>query len=144
MITICKTVLSGAAPARIREQTEGLASGWLRDLAVKLAGDPALTVSVITHEDSTQELEVLRTGPPHHTERPSTAPGSPASPDGPCPLPNLPTSRTPSRWSAPSSWTTPLPEALRQQRPDRLPPLDPPVTAGPDVPQRPAQAGQHG
>ena len=23
MITICKTVLSGAAPARIREQTEG-------------------------------------------------------------------------------------------------------------------------
>ena len=69
MITICKTVLSGAAPARIREQTEGLASGWLRDLAVKLAGDPALTVSVITHEDSTQELEVLRTGPPHHTEQ---------------------------------------------------------------------------
>jgi hypothetical protein len=69
MITICETVLSGAAPARIREQTEGLASGWLPDLAVKLAGDPALTVSVITHEDSTQELEVLRTGPPHHTEQ---------------------------------------------------------------------------
>ena len=68
MITICKTVLSGAAPARIREQTEELESGWLRDLAVKLAGDSALTVSVITHEDSTQELEVLRTGPPHHTE----------------------------------------------------------------------------
>jgi hypothetical protein len=69
MITICKTVLSGAAPAVIREQTEGLASGGLRDLAVKLAGDPALTVSVITREDSTQELEVLRTGPPHHTEQ---------------------------------------------------------------------------
>jgi hypothetical protein len=69
MITICKTVLSGAAPARIRERTEGLASGWLRDLAVKLAGDPALTVSVITHEDGTQELEVLRTGPPYHTEQ---------------------------------------------------------------------------
>ena len=68
MITICKTVLSGAAPAQIRAQTEGLASGGLRDLAVKLAGDPALTVSVITHEDSTQELEVLRSGPPHHTE----------------------------------------------------------------------------
>ena len=92
MITICKTVLSGAAPARIREQTEGLESGWLRDLAVKLAGDSALTVSVITHEDSTQELEVLRTGPPHQP----------------------------------------------------LPPLGPPVTAGPDVPQRVAQAGQHG
>jgi hypothetical protein len=54
MITICKTVLSGAAPAWIREQTEGLASGGLRDLAVKLAGDPALTVSVITLQDGTQ------------------------------------------------------------------------------------------
>jgi hypothetical protein len=69
MITICKTVLSGATPAWIREQTEGLASGSLRDLAVKLAGDPALTVSVITREDGTQELEVLHTGPPHHTEQ---------------------------------------------------------------------------
>ena len=69
MITICKTVLSGAAPARIREQTEGLESGWLRDLAVKLAGDPALTVSVITYDDGTQELEVLHTGPPHRTEQ---------------------------------------------------------------------------
>ncbi|HMI27958.1 MAG TPA: hypothetical protein VK594_26035 [Streptosporangiaceae bacterium] len=69
MITICKTVLSGATPARIREQTEGLASGSLRDLAVKLAGDPALTVSVITREDGTQELEVLHSGPPHHTEQ---------------------------------------------------------------------------
>ena len=67
MITICKTILSGAAPARIREQTEGLAPGWLRDLAVKLAGDPALTVSVITRDDGTQELEVLHSGPPHHT-----------------------------------------------------------------------------
>jgi hypothetical protein len=69
MITICKTVLSGATPARIREQTGRLASGWLGDLAVKLAGDPALTVSVITHEDGTQELEVLHTGRPHHTEQ---------------------------------------------------------------------------
>ena len=32
MITICKTVLSGALPAVIREQTEGLASGGLRDV----------------------------------------------------------------------------------------------------------------
>jgi hypothetical protein len=69
MITICKAVLSGSAPARIREQTEGLEPGWLRDLAVKLAGDPTLTVSVITDEDGTQELEVLHTGPPHHTEQ---------------------------------------------------------------------------
>ena len=69
MITISKAVLSGSAPARIREETEGLESGWLRDLAVKLAGDPALTVSVITREDGTQELEVLHSGPPHHTEQ---------------------------------------------------------------------------
>ena len=110
MITICKTVLSGAAPARIREQTEGLESGWLRDLAVKLAGDSALTVSVITHEDSTQELEVLRTGPPHHTEETIDSARFTRQPGRTCPSPNLPTSRTPSRWSAPSSWTTPLPE----------------------------------
>jgi hypothetical protein len=56
MITISKAVLSGSAPTRIREQTEGLESGWLRDLAVKLAGDPTLTVSVITLQDGTQEL----------------------------------------------------------------------------------------
>ena len=69
MITICKAILSGAKPAQIREQTEGFIPGWLRDLAVKLAGDPALTVSVITREDGTQELEVLHSGPPHHTEQ---------------------------------------------------------------------------
>jgi len=68
MITICKAILSGAKPAQIREQTEGLIPGWLRDLAVKLAGDPTLTVSVITYQDGAQELEVLHTGPPHHTE----------------------------------------------------------------------------
>jgi hypothetical protein len=69
MIAICKAVLSGSAPARIREQTAGLEPGWLRDLAVKLAGDPSLTVLVITLQDGTQELEVLHTGPPHHTEQ---------------------------------------------------------------------------
>ena len=69
MIVICKAILSGSTPAQIRDQTEGLSPGWLRDLAVKLAGDPALTVSVITDEDGTQELEVLNTGPPHHTEQ---------------------------------------------------------------------------
>jgi hypothetical protein len=33
-----------------------------------LAADPDLTVSVITYSDGRQELEVLHTGPPHHTE----------------------------------------------------------------------------
>jgi len=47
----------------------GLIPGWLRDLAVKLAGDPALTVSVITYQDGAAELEVLHTGPPHDTEQ---------------------------------------------------------------------------
>src|SRR5579859_1099197 len=69
MIAICKVTLSGSAPDRIREQTEGLESGCLRDLAVKLASDSALTVSVITYADGRQELEVLHTGPPHHTEQ---------------------------------------------------------------------------
>ena len=68
MITISKAILSGAAPDRIREQTPGLESGGLRDLAVKLAGEPDLTVSVITYADGRQELEVLHTGPPHHTD----------------------------------------------------------------------------
>ena len=129
MITICKTVLSGAAPARIREQTEGLASGGLRDLAVKLAGDPALTVSVITHEDSTQELEVLRSGPPHHTEQSIDSGRFTRQPGQTLPIAEPPDVQDAS-----------APVTLRQQSL----PLDPPVTAGPDVPQRVAQAGQHG
>ncbi len=64
MITISKVTLSGSEPARIREQTEGLAPAGLRDLAVKLAADPALMVSVITYADGTQELEVLHVVPP--------------------------------------------------------------------------------
>ena len=68
MKTICKTILSGAAPGQIRDEASGLASAPLRDLAVKLAADPDLTVSVITYSDGRQELEVLHTGPPHHTE----------------------------------------------------------------------------
>ena len=64
MITIRKAVLSGSAPARIRDETAGLASAPLRDLALRLAADPALTVSVISYEDGRQELEVLHTGPP--------------------------------------------------------------------------------
>jgi hypothetical protein len=69
VITICKTVLSGTTPEQIREQTEGLAPARLRDLAVRLAEQPELTVSVITYDDGTQELEVLHTGPPCRTER---------------------------------------------------------------------------
>ena len=68
MIKICKTVLSGASPGHIREQTEGLAPAQLRELAVQLAADPDLTVSVITYDDGRAELEVLHTGPPHRTE----------------------------------------------------------------------------
>jgi len=68
VIKICKTILSDAAPGHIREQTEGLAPAQLRELAVQLAADPELTVSVITYDDGRQELEVLHTGPPHRTE----------------------------------------------------------------------------
>jgi len=68
VISICKTILSGTAPEQVRDQTSGLASASLRDLAVKLAGDPDLTVSVITYGDGRQELEVLHTGPPHNTD----------------------------------------------------------------------------
>jgi hypothetical protein len=68
MITISKTVLSGAVPEQIRDLTSGLASAPLRDLAAGLAADPDLTVSVITYQDGRQELEVLLTGPPQHDE----------------------------------------------------------------------------
>ncbi len=68
MITISKTILSGTAPGQIRDQTSGLASAPLRDLAASLAADPDLTVSVITYQDGRQELEVLHTGPPHPDE----------------------------------------------------------------------------
>jgi hypothetical protein len=49
VIKISKTVLSGAAPGHIREQTEGLAPAQLRELAVQLTADPDLTVSVISY-----------------------------------------------------------------------------------------------
>jgi hypothetical protein len=68
VIKICKAILSGSAPGQIREHTEGLASAPLRELAAQLASDPGLTVSVITYDDGRQELEILHTGPPHHTE----------------------------------------------------------------------------
>ena len=68
VISICKTVVSGADPEQIRDQTTGLASAPLRKLAAELAADPHLTVSVLTYSDGRQELEVLHTGPPRHTE----------------------------------------------------------------------------
>ena len=68
MITIGKAVLSGSTPGHIRDQTKGLTPARLRDLAVQLAADPDLTVSVISYDDGRQELEVLHTGPPHRTE----------------------------------------------------------------------------
>jgi hypothetical protein len=66
--TICKTVLSGTTDEQIQNQAEGLEPAQLRDLAVHLAADPDLTVSVITYDDGRLELEILHTGPPHHTD----------------------------------------------------------------------------
>jgi hypothetical protein len=68
MISIRKDILSGATPPQIRELTATLAPTQLRELAVSLADDPDLTIAVITYDSGTQELEVLHTGPPHHTE----------------------------------------------------------------------------
>ena len=68
MITFYKTTLSGSTPEQIRDQADGLAPAQLRELAIRLARDPDLTVSVVTYGDGRRELEVLRTGPPHHTE----------------------------------------------------------------------------
>jgi hypothetical protein len=61
---ISKVTLSGAPPGQARIQAARLATAPLRDLATALAADPALTVSVITYQDGTAELEVLHTGPP--------------------------------------------------------------------------------
>jgi hypothetical protein len=47
MITVCKAVLSGSALARIREQTEGLEPGWLRDLPVSEPPDVQDAVAVV-------------------------------------------------------------------------------------------------
>jgi len=68
VITIRKTVVSGSTPGQIRDQVAGLATARLGDLAVRLAADQDLTVSVITYDDGRLELEILHTGPPHRTE----------------------------------------------------------------------------
>jgi hypothetical protein len=101
VIKICRTVSSGAAAGRIREQTEELAPAQLRELAVQLAADPDLTVSVITYDDGRAELEVLHTGRRAAPSTPPTAAGSSATPPrprpGPCPWPTRPRSSMPPR-----------------------------------------------
>lgn len=61
---ISKTTLSSAPPEQVSAHVAQLATFPLRALAVHLADDPALTVSVITYQDGTAELEVLNTGSP--------------------------------------------------------------------------------
>ena len=98
MITIRKAVARRVPPDQVRAGIEALVSGSgasgsgasgsgasgsgasgsglgdaevaarLRDLALHLASYRDLRVSVITYEDGSAELEVLHTGPPHHTE----------------------------------------------------------------------------
>jgi hypothetical protein len=67
MTHISKTILSGAPPEVVARQAAALGSAPLRGLAADLAADPGLTVSVITYQDGTAELEVLHTGSPHRT-----------------------------------------------------------------------------
>jgi hypothetical protein len=76
--TICKTTLSGSTPEQIRDHTDGFAPAQLRELAIGLAEDPDLTVSVVTYNDGRRELEVLHTGPRITPRTPSIAAGSPA------------------------------------------------------------------
>jgi hypothetical protein len=76
----------------MRDQTSGLASAPLRDLAA----EPDLTVSVITYKDGSQELKVLHAGPPRRdentidrhrfTRQPSVAPARTLPSAGPADL----------------------------------------------------------
>jgi hypothetical protein len=146
MITICKTILQRRSARPDPGTDRGLASAGSADFSVKLAEDSALTVSVRTHEDSTR-TEVLRTGPPHHTEQTILRQVHPP-PGRTHHIASLPTSGQPSRWSRHPLTTRSLKPSPGSQRPlpsgKPLPPLDPPVTAAPDIPQCVAQAGQHG
>ncbi len=72
---ISKTTLSGAPPGQARALTAGLATFALRALAVHLAAEPELAVSVITYQDGTAELEVLHTGLPRPGPRAAIPPG---------------------------------------------------------------------
>jgi hypothetical protein len=74
MITINKAVVSRIPPDQVLARIDDLTPGddpavaRLRDLAVRLAADRDLQVSVIFYEDGRAELEVLHAGPPHYTE----------------------------------------------------------------------------
>jgi hypothetical protein len=106
-------VLSGAASEQVRNRAAGLAPA-VAGLAVQLAADPALRVSVISYRDGSQALEVLRAGPPRHTGHTIDTAGSPAPAcrlPGPCPSPTSPASpgppAPPPAPSAPRPWWRP-------------------------------------
>ena len=69
MIVISKAILSTETAQHLRKLVGNLEPAPLRDLALELAAQPGLRVSVITYEDGTAELEVLDVGPPCHDER---------------------------------------------------------------------------
>ena len=78
MIITRTDVLSGATPQQIREKAAGLDPARLADLAVQLAADTGLRVSVITYPDGTQALEVLRAAPPGRRTAATRPTGPPA------------------------------------------------------------------
>lgn len=68
MIIISKAILSATTAQHVRELVSDLDPAPLWDLALELAAQPGLRVSVITYQDGSTELEVLAVGPPHHDE----------------------------------------------------------------------------
>lgn len=76
MITIRKGVISRVWPDRRQAPApdEHPSVARLRDLALHLAAQQDLRVSVITYEDGRAELEVLHAGPPHRTTETMGAP----------------------------------------------------------------------
>jgi hypothetical protein len=68
LVRITKTIISGCEPGKAQQQAAALAPAGLRDLAVQLAADPDLTVSVTSYEDGRQELKVMHAGGPQHTQ----------------------------------------------------------------------------
>jgi hypothetical protein len=68
VIIISKAILSTETAQHIRKLVSDLEPAPLRDLALELAAQPDLRVSVITYEDGTAELEVLDVGSPCHDE----------------------------------------------------------------------------
>jgi hypothetical protein len=69
VIIISKAILSATTAQHVRELVSGLDSAPLWDLALELATQPGLRVSVITYQDGSTELEVLAADPPRHDER---------------------------------------------------------------------------